>query len=61
MVKFLVLFFAILFSIILISSKLTSILNFIIYKIDEDKKIATINFILIVLSSLFMALYITIY
>lgn len=61
MVKFLVLFFAILFSIILISSKLTSILNFIIYKIDEDKKIATINFILIVLSSLFMALYFTIF
>ena len=57
MVELITLFFALFFSLLFINIKIGSILNFIIFKIDDDRRTAIISFILLFLSSLFISVY----
>lgn len=57
MIKFIVLFLALLFTFLFLSMKLSAVLNFIIHKIDENTKSANISFLIMILSALFIALY----
>jgi hypothetical protein len=57
MVELITLFLALFFSLLFINVKIGSILNFIILKIDDNRRTAIINFILLLLSSLFISVY----
>jgi len=61
MIRFIILFSTLFFSCLFINMKISSILNFIIYQIDETKQSRKYSFITMIIAIFFITVYITLY